>query len=103
MRTAPHRWLLAVTAGALLYSAAHFVQSGIIAPLSLPNLAKFEEETSDLRIHLRTGEPVHSNNPVRYGPMFMLIVQPFITLTHGDEQFANWLYALQLVCVGGAF
>src|SRR5262249_30451358 len=71
--------------------------------LANPNLIKFEEQTPDLRAHLRTGAPVHSNNPVRYGPAFLFVVQPLIVHTHSDAAFATWLYALQIVCVAGAF
>jgi hypothetical protein len=93
----------AATVAALAYSAVHFVHSGVIFPLAEPNLGKFEEETPALREYLRTGEPVHFNNPVQYGAVFFGIVHPLILWTHGERQFANWLYALQILFVGLAW
>jgi hypothetical protein len=99
------RWVRALTACALLYSAAHFVQSGVIAPLSKPNLGKFDEEGAALREYLRTGEPVHFDNAVQYGAVFFFVVHPMLVHARDDRQFANWLYVVQLVClvVGFAF
>lgn len=93
----------ALTTVALLYSAVHFVKSGVIFPLQQQNLAKFDEETPALREHLRTGEPVHFGNPVQYGPMFFFVVHPLIVHTHSERAFSNWLYAIQLFCIGCAF
>ena len=93
----------ALTAVALLYSAFHFVRSGVIFPLRQQNLAKFDEETPALREHLRTGEPVHFGNPVQYGPVFFFVVHPLIVNTHSERAFSNWLYAIQLIGIAGAF
>src|SRR5436190_15406987 len=96
----------AVTAVGLLYSAVHFAQSGIVYPLSKPNLLKFEEQTPALRDHLRTGEPVHVDpaiSSVQYGPTFFFVVQPLLAAARDDRQLSNWLYALQIVCLGAAF
>jgi hypothetical protein len=93
-----------LTALALLYSAVHFASSGVRVPLSAPNLGKFEEETPALLAHLRTGQPVHIDNPVQYGPMFFFVVHPLIRATGGDRVvLARWLYAVQLVCIGFSF
>jgi hypothetical protein len=89
----------ALTVAALCYSAAHFVQSGVLFPLRQENLAKFEEEMPPLRAHLETGEPVHINNAVQYGPVFFFIVHPLYVWTHNSHQFSNGLYAFQLACM----
>src|SRR5919197_624251 len=101
--SAPTRAVWIVTALALLYSAVHFAKSGVIYPLSDPNLGKYEEETPALREHLRTGAPVHFDNAVQYGPIFFFIVHPLIVKAKSDAAFAGWLYALQIVCLVAAF
>ena len=93
------RAVWALTIAALCYSAAHFVQSGILFPLHQENLGKFEEEMPPLRAHLETGEPVHVNNAVQYGPVFFFAVHPLLLWTHDSHQFSNALYALQLACM----
>jgi hypothetical protein len=52
-----------------------------------------------LRVHLQTGEPVHVNNAVQYGPVFFFVVHPLLVWTHNPHQFSNALYALQLGCI----
>jgi len=94
-------WTLTVVA--LCYSAAHFVQSGVLFPLAQQNVAKFEEEMPPLRVHLATGEPVHFNNPVQYGPVFFFVVHPLLVWTHSIAAFSNWLYAIQIVCIALGF
>ena len=89
----------ALTIVALCYSAAHFVQSGLLFPLHQENLGKFEEEMPPLRTHLQTGEPVHVNNAVQYGPVFFFAVHPLLVWTSNSHQFSNGLYVLQLVCI----
>jgi hypothetical protein len=93
----------ALTTAALLYSGAHFLQSGVVYPLQKPNLGKFDEEGTALRQYLRTGEPVHFDNAVQYGPVFFFVVHPLLLSTHTDRQLADWLYAIQIVCLGLGF
>lgn len=83
----------ALTTAALLYSGAHFLQSGVVYPLQKPNLGKFDEEGTALRQYLRTGEPVHFDNAVQYGPVFFFVVHPLLLSTHTDRQLADWLYS----------
>jgi hypothetical protein len=99
----PLLWTLTILA--LMYSAARFAQSGVLFPLSEPNLGKFEEETPPLRAHLATGEPVHidNHNPAPYGPVFFLVTQPLLQWTHSDRAFASALYAVQIICLGLGF
>ena len=93
------RYVWIVTAIALLYSGAHFLQSGVLFPLHQENIAKFEEETPALREHIRTGEPVHFGNPVQYGPVFFFVMHPLIVYAANTHQFSNVLYAIQLPCI----
>src|SRR4051812_17657726 len=94
------RAVWALTLVALCYSAAHFVQSGILFPLHQENIAKFDEETPALREHLRTGAPVHFGNPVQYGPVFFFVMHPLLLFTEGNtHQLSNALYAIQLPCI----
>jgi hypothetical protein len=74
-----------------------------VTPLEKPNLGKFEEEGTALREFIQTGEAVHFDDPVRYGPVFFFIVHPLLVWTHGDRQLAAWLYAIQIVCLVAAF
>jgi len=92
----------AITIVALCYSALHFVQSGILFPLRQENVAKFDEETPALRVHLETGQPVHFNNAVQYGPVFFFVVHPLLVGTSSTHAFSNALYVIQLVCIAGA-
>src|ERR1700740_462310 len=92
----------AITTIALCYSALHFVQSGIVFPLRQENIAKFDEETPALRTHLETGQPVHFNNAVQYGPVFFFVVHPLLVSTASPHAFSNALYAIQLACIAGA-
>jgi hypothetical protein len=92
----------ALTAAALLYSGVHFFRSGIVFPLDAPNLGKFEEQGVALRNFIRTGE-ARFDNPAQYGPVFMLVVHPLLLRTHSDQQLANWLYGIQIVCLALAF
>lgn len=99
-RATMHRIVWIVTVIALCYSAAHFIQSGVIFPIRQANIAKFEEETPALREHIRTGEPVHFGNPVQYGPVFFFVMHPLLVHTQGNpEQLSNALYAIQLPCI----
>jgi Glycosyltransferase family 87 len=93
------RYVWIVTAIALLYSGAHFLQSGILFPLHQENIAKFEEETPALREHIRTGEPVHFGNPVQYGPVFFFVMHPLLVHATDTHQLSNALYAIQLPCI----
>ena len=93
----------ALTVIALLYSGVHFAQSGILFPLRQQNLEKFAEQTPALREHLRTGQPVHFDNAVQYGPVFFFVMHPLILGTHSDHELSNWLYSLQLVCIVASF
>jgi hypothetical protein len=98
------RWLWFLTAAALLYSAVHFVQSGVRFPLAQQNLAKFDEQTPALRDHLASGEPVQFNpRKAQYGPVFFFVVHPLMTHTTSRAALSNWLYAIQLLCVAAAF
>jgi hypothetical protein len=90
-----------VTILALVYSAVHFSASGVRQPFDHPNLAKFEEQATPLRIHLETGQPVHSPNPEQYGPVFFFIVHPLLRAGLDGVTLANWLYAIQVVCIVG--
>ena len=92
-----------VTALALLYSAAHFVRSGILQPFDHPNLGKFDEQAWPLRSHLATGAPVHTTNPAQYGPVFFFVMDPLLRANLGDDALAAWLYAIQIVCIVGSF
>jgi hypothetical protein len=93
----------ALTAAALLYSGVHFLKSGIIYPLEKPNLGKFDEEGTALREYIRTGELVHFDNAVQYGPVFFFVVHPLLVSTHTDRQLADWLYGIQIVCLTVGF
>jgi hypothetical protein len=93
----------AITIVALLYSGFHFLQSGIVFPLQSPNLGKFDEQGTALRHFIRTGETTLFGSDVQYGPVFELILHPVLLATHTDQQLANWLYAIQLVCLAVAF
>jgi hypothetical protein len=94
-------WALMIVT--LLYSAVHFAQSGVLFPLQQQNLAKFDEQTPALRVHLETGQPVHFDNAVQYGPVFFFVLHPLILWTHSTRALSNWLYALQLFCIGVGF
>jgi hypothetical protein len=94
-------WILTILA--LVYSAVHFAESGVRLPLVLQNLGKFDEQTPALRRHLATGEPVRFENPVQYGPVFLMVVHPLIVTATSDRVFSNAVYAIQLICVAVAF
>jgi hypothetical protein len=88
---------------ALAYAVAHFVSAGIVFPLQMANLSKFEEEVPPLLEHLRTGEAIRAN-PVQWGPVFFLVMQPLVRASGGlNQTLAQWLYALQIVCLVLAF
>lgn len=88
----------------LLYSAVHFFGSGVRFPLSAPNLGQVEEEMRPLEVHLETHQPVTSNNPRQYGPMFLLVLDPLLRWTHGDRVgLSNILYGLALALFIGSF
>jgi glycosyl transferase family 87 len=85
---------------AVVFSIAHFAESGVRMPLSLPKIGQIEEEIPPLVEHLRTGDPVHSRNPRQYGPVFFLILQPLLaTIGTDPESLSLWLYALDLACL----
>jgi hypothetical protein len=92
-----------VTVLALVYSAFHFFVSGVRQPFDHPNLGKFEEQASPLRVHLETGQPVHNTNPEQYGPMFFFIMHPLLGTAPNDLVLAKSLYVIQLVCIAGSF
>ena len=94
-------WALMIVA--LLYSAVHFTQSGVLFPLRQQNLAKFDEQTPALRAHMATGNPVRFENPVQYGPVFFFVVHPLLRFTQSTQAFSNWLYAIQLFCIAVGF
>ena len=95
---------MALTVVMLAYSAVHFFVSGIRSPLSIPGIGHVETEIPPLREHLRTGEPVHTDNPRQYGPVFFFVMHPLLRLTGDDSrQLAKWIYALELLCLLGSF
>src|SRR4029077_18891441 len=83
--------LKTATAVALLYSALHFLSSGVRQPFDHPNLAKFGEQATPLQEHIATGEPVHSPNPEQYGPVFFFVMHPLLRRAPGEQALANWL------------
>lgn len=89
---------------ALAYSIAHFAESGVRMPLSLPKIGQIEEEIPPLVEYLQGHGPVHSPNPRQYGPVFFLVMQPLLTTIGTDpERLSRWLYALDLACLAAAF
>jgi hypothetical protein len=99
----PASALRIATALALLYSALHFLSSGVRQPFDHPNLAKFGEQATPLREHIATGAPVHSPNPEQYGPVFFFVMHPLLRGAPGEQALANWLYVIQLLCLAGSF
>lgn len=89
---------------ALAYTVWHFIASGVRFPLQAPNIAQIEEEIAPLTAYLETGVPPESRNVRQYGPVFFLVLQPFLLASGGDRTaLANWLYGLQLVATALAF
>ena len=89
---------------ALVYSIAHFAESGVRVPLSLPKIGQIEEEIPPLVEYLHGRGAVQSRNPRQYGPMFFLIMQPLLTTIGTDpESLSHWLYAVDLACLAAAF
>jgi hypothetical protein len=96
-------WLI-LACVALLYSGVHFLRSGVVIPLSEPNLGQVGEEALPLRIHLDTGQRLTTNNPRQYGPAFLLVMHPFMRWAAGDERRLSYgLYALSIAMYAASF
>lgn len=94
-------WALALLA--LAYAVVRFASAGVFFPLQIPNLSKFEEEIPPLLEHLRTGEAIRAN-PVQWGPVFFLVMHPLVRASGGlNQTLAQWLYAVQIICLVLAF
>jgi len=95
-------WLL-VAAG-LVYSMAHFAQSGVRRPLAVPNIGQIVEEFEVLRIHLATGQPIRVQQPRQYGPAYILAIHGVVSVCGRDERcLLHAVYAIQLIMLAGAF
>jgi hypothetical protein len=92
-----------LTVAALIYSALHFVASGVRQPFDHPNLGKIEEHAAPLHEHLRTGAPVHIVHPAQYGPVFFFVLHPLLLAAPDTTTLAARLYAIQLLCIAAAF
>jgi Glycosyltransferase family 87 len=95
--------LRTLTLAALLYSALHFLASGVRQPFDHPNLGKIDEHAAPLREHLRTGAPVHTVHPAQYGPVFFFVLHPLLGAAPDATTLAVWLYAIQVLCIAAAF
>ena len=95
-------WLL--LAIGVLYSAAHFAESGVRRPLEVPNLGQVIEEYEVLRVHLASGKPIKIQQPRQYGPTYILAMHGVVNACGTDQRcLLNSLYAIQLVMLSGAF
>ncbi len=95
---------VAVVACGVLYSAAHFMFSGVRHPLAEPNLGQIEEEAAPLRMHQMQGGPVEVVNGRQYGPTFFFVLDPLLRrYGRNSPELSRWLYGIQLAAFSLAF
>lgn len=74
-----HRAVQAAMVVAILYSIAHIVVSGILAPLQTPNVGQVVEELQPLYRLFTAGEAT-VDHPRQYGPVFLALFHPIYRL-----------------------
>lgn len=92
-----------VLAGAILYSLVHLVASGILFPLSSPNVGQVVEELQPL-LRLFTTGVASVDHPRQYGPVFLLLFHPVYQRDLVDPTVLAWYaYALDVLAIMIAF
>ena len=95
-------WKVALAVG-VIYSVAHFVLSGVVYPLSSPNVGQIIEELQPL-LRLFTRGEATVDHTRQYGPVFIML---FHWIYQRDLNDPTWLsyyaYALDLLSIVVAF
>ena len=95
-------WMLALAVG-VLYSVAHFITSGILYPLSTPNVGQIIEELQPLLRLFTLGEAT-VDHPRQYGPVFLMLFHWIYQRDLNDAALlARYAYALDLLAIVIAF
>jgi hypothetical protein len=93
----------AVFAAGLIYSAAHFIASGILFPLSSPNVGQIIEELQPL-LRLFTRGEATVDHPRQYGPIFLMLFHWIYKRDLEDPTLLSYYaYALDMIAIVIAF
>jgi hypothetical protein len=91
-------WKIALAVG-LLYSVVHVVVSGILYPLSSPNVGQIVEELQPL-LRLFTQGVASVDHPRQYGPVFLMAFHLVYQRDLVDPTVLAWYaYALEVVAI----
>lgn len=95
-------WKLALAAG-VVYSVAHFVMSGVVYPLSSPNVGQIIEELQPL-LRLFTRGEATVDHTRQYGPIFIMLFHWVYQRDLNDPTVLSYYaYALDMVAIVIAF
>ena len=95
-------WKLALAAG-MVYSAAHIVVSGILFPLSSPNVGQIIEELQPL-LRLFTRGEATVDHTRQYGPVFIMLFHWIYKRDLDDPTLLSYYaYALDVIAIVVAF
>lgn len=90
-------------AAASAYTLIHIVASGVIFPLSTPNVGQVVEELQPIMRQVVNGAAT-VDHPRQYGPIFLALFDPIYRSDMGDHlRLARYGYALDLLAIGVAF
>lgn len=90
-------------AGAIAYSLAHLVASGILFPASSPNVGQVIEELQPL-LRLFTSGVASVDHPRQYGPVFLMLFHRVYQRDLVDPTVLAWYaYALDVLAIVVAF
>lgn len=86
-------------AGGLLYSLLHIAVSGVLYPLSAPNVGQIVEELQPL-LRLFTIGVASVDHPRQYGPIFLMVFHPVYQRDLNDPTVLSWYaYAIEIIVI----
>jgi len=84
---------------AIVYSVAHFVMSGVVFALRMPNVGQVVEELQPLYRLFTTGAATVDHQR-QYGPIFLMLLHPVYRLDPADQTLlSRYAYALDLIAI----
>ena len=92
-----------LVAGAVLYTLAHIVYSGIVFPLREPNVGQVVEQLQPVTRQVLSGTAT-VDHPRQYGPVFLMVLDAVYRRDIDDHTTLAWYaYAVGLVSIAVAF
>jgi hypothetical protein len=92
-----------LAASAIIYTLVHIVYSGIIFPLTQPNVGQVVEQLQPVTRQVLTGTAT-VDHPRQYGPVFLMVLDPVYRRDIDDHATLAWYaFAVGLFSIAVAF